>query len=159
MSHITDPVEVLYLVLMLRWERSAPPDQHEGLLDDQPERNTQITRLAYVLRKVAAGTGDRVFTKLERFTRRDDGHSYVSKDSTWMIQPYPLARGWSFESCTSLNQKQAILQQLTRVGVSATFVACADDFVAGKSVEKYLPTDEEEEEILRRIKREEIDHD
>jgi len=35
------------------------------------------------------------------------------------------------------------------------FVACADDFVAGKSVEKYLPSDEEAEEIVRKIQEEE----
>jgi len=155
MRRITNTVELLYLSLMLRWERSAPPDQHQGLLDGEPERNTQITRLAYVLGKVGAGAAKRVFPTLERFTRRNDGRSYITRDSTWMKEPYPLLDGWYFEGCTSLKQKQDILQQLTRVGVSPEFVACADDFVAGQSVEKYLPTEAEQEEILARIKSEE----
>lgn len=155
MSRITNTVELLYLTCMLRWERSAPLDGHEGLLDDRLEKNTQITRLAYVLKLVGAGVADRVFAKLERFTRRDDGHSYVSKDATWMIQPHPLTKGWTFEGCTSLVQKQEILRRLTEVGVSAAFVACAADFVAGNSVEKYLPTDVEQEEMLREIGKQE----
>ncbi len=41
--HLTEPVELLYLSLMLRWERSAPPDLHEGRLDGEPERNTVLS--------------------------------------------------------------------------------------------------------------------
>ncbi|HQU50060.1 MAG TPA: hypothetical protein PLM09_13205 [Casimicrobiaceae bacterium] len=150
--HLKDPVELLYLALMLRWERSAPPDKHQGLLDGKPERNTQISRIAYVLRKVGAGTEDHVFNTLARYTRRDDGESYISKNSSWMKEPYPLLAGWYFEGCTSLMQKQSFLQYLTKLGLSSTFVACADDFVSGKSVANYLPTDVEQEEILRKIR-------
>ena len=153
--HIKDPVELLYLSLMLRWERSAAPDKHQGLLDGQPERNTQISRMAYVLQKIGVGTEDHVFGTLARYTRRDDGESYISKNSSWMKEPYPLLAGWYFEGCTSLVQKQSFLQYLTKVGLSSTFVACADDFVAGKSVEKYLPTDKEQEEIVRKIREKE----
>ncbi len=75
-----------------------------------------------------------------------------------MKEPYPLWDGWFFEGCTNLAQKQSILQYLTRVGLSPTFVACADDFVAGKSIERYLPTDDDQEkmeEILRKIQEKE----
>lgn len=149
--HLKDPVEVLYLALMLRWERTAPPDRQQGLLDGEPERNTQISRMAYVLRKVAAGTQQRAYSTLARYTRRNDGESYISKDSSWMKEPYPLSDGWYFEGCTSLVQKQSILQHLTKLGLSGAFAACADDFVAGNSVEKYLPTDQEQEEVLQKF--------
>lgn len=33
----------------------------------------------------------------------------------------------------------------------AAFVACADNFVAGRSVEQYLPTDAEQKGIVQRI--------
>jgi hypothetical protein len=72
-----------------------------------------------------------------------------------MKAPYPLGEGWYFEGCTSLVQKQSFLRYLTKLGLSAALVACADDFVAGKSVEKYLPTDEEQEQIPRRIQEKE----
>ena len=147
---IKDPVEFLYLMLMHKWERNAPIDRHQGLLDGKPERNTQISRMAYVLKKIGAGTEDHVFGTLARYTYRDDGESYISKNSSWMKQPYPLFAGWHFEGCTSLLQKQSFLQHLTKVGLSSPFVACADDFVAGKSVKKYLPTHEEMEEMIHK---------
>ena len=67
-----------------------------------------------------------------------------------MGQPYPLSNGWHFEGCTNLDQKQAILQHLTELGLSSTLVACIDEFVAGKSIEYRIPSEDEAEEILRR---------
>jgi len=145
---IRNSVEYLYQVLMLRWEEAAPPDNHEGILDGEPVRNTQVTRMAYILRKIPSGNSDSVFRTLEVHTRRRDGKSYVSKDRGWMEQPYPLLDGWYFEGCTNLSQKQGILQQLTKVGLSAGFVACCDDFVAGNSIRKHLPTLEEIEGMV-----------
>src|SRR5437867_1017338 len=114
--HLKDPVELLYLSLMLRWELSAPPDKHEGVLDGETERNTQISRMAYALQKIAAGNVERTFQTLARYTRRNDGESYISKDASWMKEPYPLWDGWYLEGCTSLVQKQSFLQYLTKVG-------------------------------------------
>ncbi len=142
---LTDPVEVLYLVLMLRWERSAPPEQHEGLLDGTPVINCQKSRMAYLLQKVAAGTQrhiDDTFQTLARFSRRGDGRSYISKDQFWMKEPCSLWGGWFLEGCTNMRQKESLLQDLNKLGLSQSFADCAVDFVAGKSVEKYLPTEE-----------------
>ena len=55
---LKDPVEIFFLTLLLRWEKSAPPDKKQGLLDGEPERNTQMSRMAYVLNKVGAGAED-----------------------------------------------------------------------------------------------------
>ena len=147
---IKNTVEYLYLALMLRWEKSAPPNKRQGLLDGEPERNTQITRMAYIVQKIAAGQEERAYQLLSRYSRRDDGKSYISHDASWMKEPYPLSRGWFFEGCTSLIQKQEILQHLTKLGLSPTLVSCIDDFVGGKSIEHYLPSEDEAEEILRR---------
>lgn len=149
---LQDPVELLYLALMLRWEKSAPANGKQGLLDDEPERNTQISRMVYLLHKVEAGTIDKTFRVLALHSRRNDGESYISKNSSWMEEPRELFDGWYFEGCTSLIQKQEILQGLRKVGLSAAFVSCADDFVAGKSVLKYLPSEEEQNEIIARLK-------
>ena len=154
-SIITHPVEYLYLALMLRWQKNAPADRHEGLLDGKPERNTQISRMAYVLQKVAAGNEDRTYQILATNSGRRDGKSYISKDSSWMIEPYPLSNGWYLEGCMNLGHKQMLLQYLTKLGLSSVFVSCADDFVAYKSIDKYLPTKDEAEEILREIEVEE----
>lgn len=148
-KYIKNTVELLYLSLMLRWERTAPPDRHRGLLDGVPEGNTQTSRFAYVLRKIAAGSEDWFYPALSERTRRNDGRSYVSKDASWMIEPYPLSSGWFFEGCTSLPQKQSFVQELTKLGFSPVFVSCLDDFVAGKSVEAFMPSPEEQEGIVQ----------
>ena len=148
---LRDPVELLYLALMLRWEDSAPSLGKEGLLDGVPERNTQIARMVYILRKVAAGVDEKTYRTLSLGSRRNDGESYISKNSSWMEEPRELYDGWYFEGCTSLKQKQEILSGLQRCGLSAAFIACADDFVAGNSVRKYLPSKEEQLEILDRL--------
>jgi hypothetical protein len=105
--------------------------------------------MAYILKKIAADQEDRTYQLLSRHSRRDDGKSYISKDSSWMGQPYPLSNGWYFEGCTSLIQKQGILQHLTELSLSPTLVACIDEFVAGKSIEYCIPSEDEADEILR----------
>jgi hypothetical protein len=157
-GHIKDVVEILYLSLMLRWQRTAPPDRHAGLLDDKPERNTQTSRLAYAIMKIAAGNEVRTYNLLATHCRRKDGKSYFSKDFSWMIEPYPLTQEWYFEGCTSLIQKQSFIQHLTKLGLSPVFIACMDDFVANKDVQNYLPTIEEQDEILREIENKEKCH-
>ena len=156
---LKEPVEILYLALMQRWERDAPPDGRQGLLDGVPERNTQKSRMVYLLQKIAVPHEDLVYQTLARYTRRNDGESYFSRDSSWMKEPCALGKGWYFEGCTSLHQKQDCLKQLTRVGLSPSFVRAADDFVAGLSIESYFPTDEEGNEILERIKAREAHED
>lgn len=147
---IKNTVECLYLVLMLRWEKTAPPDNHEGLLDNKRERNTQKARMAFILEKIAAGQEERVYTLMCRFSRRIDGNSYVSSDFSWMNDPCSLAHGWFLEGCIRLTQKQQILQHLTKLDLSPYLVDCIDEFVAGKSIINRIPSEEEQEEILRR---------
>ena len=144
-------VEILYLSLMHRWERTAPPDQHKGLLDGEPARNTQAARLVYVLQKIAAGNVERTYSTLARYTRRNDGESYISKNPSWMEQPLPLGDGWFFEACTSLVQKHAIVHNFSKLGLSGALGQAVEDFVAHKSIEQYFPTEAEEEQILAKI--------
>jgi hypothetical protein len=73
-----------------------------------------------------------------------------------MNQPFELTGGWFFEGCTSLPQKQDIVQALTKVGLSPAFVSSVEDFVAGKSIKDYFPTEEEEKEILANIREKEL---
>ena len=47
--HLSDPVEILYLALMLRWEKSAPANNHIGYLDGVATRNSQKARLAFAI--------------------------------------------------------------------------------------------------------------
>lgn len=148
---VTNPVEILYLSLMHRWQRTAPIDRHEGLLDGKPARNTQTARLVYVLQKIAAGNVEHVYSALARHTRRNDGESYISKNSSWMENPFPLGDGWFFEGCTSLAQKHFVVQQLSTFGLSGAFGQAVEDFVAHKPIEQYFPSEEEEEQILTKI--------
>lgn len=151
---IKDTVEYLYLALMARWENTAPTDRRQGLLDGKPERNTQITRFSYIIRKIAAGQESRVYNALNTGAQRNDSNAYISRDFSWMEQPHELSDGWYFEGCTSLVQKQSIVQALSRVGCSAALIAAIDDFVAGKSVAPHLQLNEATEERLLRIIRE-----
>lgn len=149
---VINPVEILYLSLMHRWEKTSPPDRHEGLLDGEPRRNTQTSRLAYILQKIAAGKVEKVYSTLARHTPRNDGESYISKNSSWMKEPYSLGDGWFFEGCTSLVQKHGVVHNFSKLGLSGAFSNAVEDFVANKSIERYFPTETEEELILAKIK-------
>lgn len=148
--HLSDSVEILYLALMLRWEKSAPANNHIGYLDGVPTRNSQKARLAFVLRKIAAGS-PRFLPALSLRTRRQDGESYVSTNPSWMAEPCELLDGWFLEGCMRLEQKAAVTSAVVRLGHSALFGTCMDDFVAGRSVRKFMPTIEEQEELVRRL--------
>jgi hypothetical protein len=97
---LRQPIEILYLTLMSNWHKAAPPDGHLGELDNLPTRNTQISRLAYILNKIAVPKFDRIFSALATHVRREDGESYISKDRSWMIEPTELGGGWHLEGCT-----------------------------------------------------------
>jgi hypothetical protein len=151
--YVTNTVELLYLSLMQRWEKSAPPNRHKGYLDGMPANNSQTARFAFVLKKIALGSEERTYQLIARRTRRRDGHSYVSRDASWMISPYPLSNGWHLEGCTNLdNQKLAFTECLNELGLSATFIAAVDAFVAGNSIADYLPNAAEQEEIVVRLR-------
>jgi hypothetical protein len=150
MPHLSDPVEILYVALMLRWEKSAPPDNHLGSLDGIPTRNSQKARLAYVLRKIAAGN-PRFLPALSVRTPRQDGESYVSTNSSWMVEPCELLDGWFLEGCMKLEQKEAVTSAVVRIGHSALFGACINEFVAGRPVREFMPSIEEQEELARRL--------
>ena len=152
---VVDPVEILYLSLMRRWEGSAPPDKHQGLLDGEDARNSQTERLKYVLEKIALGsasTTEHVYSTLARYTRRQDGESYISRNGSWMQQPEPLSGGWYFEGCTNLEQKLNVVAALSHVGLSGPFIQATAEFVSYKPFDRFLPTKEDEPEINKRIR-------
>ena len=159
---VVEPVEVLYLSLMQRWATTAPPDRHQGLLDGESARNTQTERLKYVLEKIAAGsdaTTQKVYAKLARYTRRQDGESYVSRNKNWMEQPEVLSGGWYYEGCTSLEQKLNVVSALSNLGLSGPFVQAVAEFVAHKPIDQFFPTADDEAEINRRIRAWEARHE
>ena len=138
-----NPEEYLYLHMLLRWERTAPPDKCLGTLDNEPAKNTQTARMAKVLQMVT-GLSDLPMEKLRKETERKDCRSTISKDAAWMEARYKLGKGWSFEGCMSLVDKQRIRQSLPQLVLSSReFANCAADFVGGKSVERYLPDKEQ----------------
>ena len=69
-----------------------------------------------------------------------------------MREPYEIASGWYFEGNMSLDDKHAIIKDdLPRLGIiSAAFVSCAQDFVAGKSVKKYEPDADETRRLFQK---------
>ena len=89
-----DPEEYLYLSILLRWEREAPPDRHEGFLDGIPAKNTQTARMVKVLQLLTAGVcQDQAMRKLEEHTKRpSDGRSYVSRTQAGCNSHTKLAR-------------------------------------------------------------------
>jgi len=149
--HVLDPVECLYLSLMHRWQTTAPPDHHTGRLDGEPEENSQVARLAYVLKKIAVGQVDETFASLEKLTLKRDGSSHISKDTRRMRSPYPLWDGWYLEGCMDLVAKLEIIRQLRQLGLSPAFVRSVESFVANDPIDRYLPSLQEQEEIIRRL--------
>ena len=140
--------ELLWLALMLRWENAGVPDGVFCTLDGEPAINSQIERMAYVLRKLGTGADGGRFQTLAVHTPRQDGSSYISKDSSWMKEPKDIGDGWFFEGCTSLRQKRDVVSALSKIGYSTPFVECCEEFVAGKSVRRFLPTKEEAQRML-----------
>jgi hypothetical protein len=65
--------EVLWLLLMLRWENVGVPDGASCMLDGRPAINSQIARMAYILRKLGAGADEGRFQTVAVHTRRQDG--------------------------------------------------------------------------------------
>jgi hypothetical protein len=156
---VKSPEEVLYVALMLRWENVGVPDRASCTLDGEPAINSQIERMAYVLGKLGASTDGGRFQTLAVHTRRDDGGSYISRDSSRMGNPKEIGDGWFFEGNTSLPQKREILHALSYAGYSTPFVECCKEFVAGeKSVRRFLPTKEEAERMLEKPEPPGIEH-
>ncbi len=148
------PQEYLYLHMLAKWEKTAPPDRHKETLDGRPASNTQGARMARLLTVVVAGhTADSIdatLQKLERRNERKNGASDISKDKSWMREPCEITRGWYFEGCMSLRDKQAIIKDLPSVGlISPAFVPCAQDFVAAKPLLKYWPGSEESHRLIQ----------
>jgi hypothetical protein len=148
MGGVKTPEEALWLMLMLRWENASVPDLASCTLDGKPILNSQIQRMTYILRKIGAGIDEGRFRTLSVHTRRQDGRSYISKDSSWMEDAVDIGDGWFFEGCTNLPQKRSILGALSKVGYSVPFVECCEEFVAGESVRRFLPSKEEAERML-----------
>ena len=140
---IRDPWEFILFAFMVRWQQKAPADRHWGELDGKPTCNSQEARLAYVLQKAAVGRIDSIYSGLSRYTRRMDGNSYVSRNPAWMKSPMHLLQDWFLEGCQKIEQKNNVLENLTKLGFSPEFEACAKDFVAGQNIKGYLPNFEE----------------
>ena len=150
---LRDPVEILFLGVMLRWEKTAPPDKKQGMLDGEPERNTQMSRMAFVLNKVGVGLEDKYFQKLAvGASWSKPGGRYLDKNKEHMENPISLHKGWWLDGCASLERKLEMMQDLTKLGLSPTFTKCACDFVAGKSVASYMPTESEQDEIIQALR-------
>lgn len=151
---VKDPVEILYLSLMERWEDSAPTDGHGGILDGSPALNTQVARMARVLNFICSDATEAGYRHLACKWRRANGSPLLAKDPTGMTNPHALAKGWWLEGCLSLDQKTALMQDLTGLGLSPVFVRSASEFVRGATIKGYFPTPEEEQEIIARIESE-----
>lgn len=150
---LRDPVEILFLGLMLRWEKTAPPNMKQGMLDTETERNTQMSRMAFVLNKVAVGVEDEYFQKLAvgASWSKPSGR-FLDKNKEHMENPIALHKGWWLDGCASLERKLEMMQDLTKLGLSPTFTNCACDFVSGKSVASYMPTESEQDEIIHALR-------
>lgn len=149
---LTNRNEISRLALLLKWQNDSPDDRHQiqGIISNK--RNTQTTRLGYVLNLIVLKNDnfDGVFQQLAKFTlRQKDKNAYFSKDSSWMKEPYCVKGDWFFEGCTSLKQKRDCIQYITKVRFptgfrfSSQFADCAADFIANENLDKYKPTKED----------------
>ncbi len=153
---LTDPVELLFFSLFLRWEKNAPLDGKQGLLDGEPHRNTQISRMAFVLNKIGVGLEDKYFLRLTTGSSwSKPGGKFLDKNHEYMENPYALNKGWWLEGCASLEKKVEMMQDIRKLGMSFTFIKCICDFISGNSILSYLPSDEKRDEIIKNIIEEE----
>lgn len=148
---IKNSAEYFWILLMLSWEKTVPQDKHEEHPDQEPGKSSAIARMAFILSKIALGQEERVFQLLSQHVHKQDGDSsYISKDSSGMKNPYILSNGWFLDSCASIEQKQKILQSLTKLDLSQTLLNIIDEFLAGKSINSQVPSEKETQEILYR---------
>jgi hypothetical protein len=134
---LTNPDEIEIAGEMLRWERVMPaPGKRKQLGTFE---NSQMMRLELVLIEVGKRRGGEAFYKaLSSMTTGERGKRYIAKGFEDMGWPLPLTDGWHLEGTMSLEQKRDLLHHLTKFSLSARFLACAADFVAGNSVRTYL---------------------
>lgn len=172
---IKNKTELQFLVLFIKWQTNSPEDRHKIQSTFINKRNTQTTRLAFILNLMALiKTRDFniTFQQLAKYTfRTKDKNSYLSKDTSWMKEPHHIKGDWYFEGCTSLKQKQACIQNITKIQFPDSFQFspglsdCSEDFIANKNLDKYKPTERDEEayelynEILEKLNSVGIDMD
>jgi hypothetical protein len=112
-----------------------------------------MSRMAFVLNKVGAGVEDKYFQKLAvGASWSKPGGQFLDKNMEHMENPITLNKGWWLDGCASLERKIEMMQDLTKLGLSPTFARCACDFVAGKSVATYMPTESEQDEIIQTLR-------
>lgn len=148
---LSDVSEIFFAALLLKWELSAPHDRSVGILDGERTQNTQQLRMAYALKIISMRWEDKYFSKLTLKWRKNDGRSYISKDKSGMNTPLYINEGWWLDGCASLTEKQSMMQSFTQLGYSPIFVRCVNSFIAGESILKYIPTDEEQDEIIAKF--------
>lgn len=149
---LSDVTEIFFAALLLKWELTAPEDKKVGTLDGERTQNSQQERMARALRVISTGWEDKYFSKLTLKWRKNDGRSYISKDSSGMNKPIYINNGWWFDGCASLQDKQGMMQSFTQLGYTPTFVRCVNTFIAGESIQSFIPTDEEQEIIISKIR-------
>jgi len=149
---LRNTVEYFYIAKMIQWERTAPSLGHQALLDGSLAKNTQIERLLFILRLIAAGNEDKLFNCMSAYSKHVSGNSYISKCISWMRDKKALSSGWFLESTLSLSQKNDMIQNLTKCGVSPALVACIDDFVEGKSIAEFAPNSAELSRMLAKMR-------
>ncbi|MBC8637311.1 hypothetical protein IAG25_10855 [Caballeronia sp. EK] len=152
-TRVTAPVELLYLALLRKWVKTAPPDGKYGFRDGEKCCNSQTARLARVLNIIAAGNHDDFFNALARYTRKPRGDgSLVTRDKGALQDPYPLINGWYVEQCLNLPQKLAIVDYLTRLGLSSPFANAAREFVAAQPFDQFEPDERDAPTIWANVR-------
>lgn len=147
---ITNKKELTCLALFIKWQNEAPKDKHkiQSFLEDK--RNSQSTRLSFILNLIALSNKEddfnTIFQQFAKYTlRTKDKNSYISKD-LWMKDHYHIRGAWYFDACSNVNQKQNWVQYITKIRFSNSFKFstqfsdCAADFIANKNLKKYEPT-------------------
>jgi hypothetical protein len=133
---LTNPDEIDIVRVLLRWETGMPAP---GKYIDTFE-NSQMIRLRLVLVEIGKKRGGAKFYEpLASMATGERGKRYIANRYEDMGTPWPLTEGWYLEGTMSLEQKRGLLHHLLKFRWSVRFVACAEDFVAGKSVLAYQP--------------------
>lgn len=144
---------MLYLALMRKWVRTAPPDRQFGLRGGKKCCNSQSARLARVLVLIASGNHDDFYSGVARYTRKPRGNdSLVTRNKGTLDNPYALSHGWYLEQTLNLGQKQDICDVLPHLGLSSAFTNAVRAFVAAQPFDQYEPDERDAAVILANIR-------
>ncbi len=126
-------MEMLYIMLLGKWEETAPLPGKFGLFNGIHLKNSQQARLQYLLKSIGVNNPEKTYSTLAVKTRKPrDEDSMITTHKP--ARGLPLLGGWHLDCCLNVGQKLEIVGALCHLDYSRDFIEISKGFVIGKSI-------------------------